>query len=100
MSYYSINNNHASRIKTDLGRFLDRIMLQYLTTLVAKNLKIDFLKMLHFLNLHDYEMYLFGLARLNPFADRYSSPAHPSMLEVEMRGEAQFHVSTFSLGVG
>ena len=55
-----------------------QILLQSLTKLVAKNLKIHSFKMPYFLNLKGYEMHLFGLARLKPFAKRYSSPA-PSL---------------------
>ena len=48
-------------------------MLQSLTKLVAKKkkVKIRFLKVLYFLNLKGYEMHLFGLAKLKPFANWY-----------------------------
>ena len=61
-----------------------------------KNLKICSLKMPYFINLKCYEMHLFRLARLKPLPNRYTSPAHPLMLEVDRWRGAQFHVSTLS----
>ena len=55
--------------------FFSTSRTQSLTKLVAKNLKIHSFKMPYFLNLKGYEMHLFGLARLKPFTNRYSSPA-------------------------
>ena len=57
--------------------FHESMVATILDKLVAKNLKICFLKMLYFLNLEGCEMQLFGLVRLKPFVNLYIPPLHP-----------------------